>query len=48
MACFRLVTRLPLPPLLSVPRLRRCIADFTIFAATLPYLAMDHTSSTVW
>ncbi len=29
MACLRLVTVLPLPPLFSVPRLRSCIARFT-------------------
>ena len=39
MACFRLRTRAP-DPLLSVPRFRRCIADFTRFCADLPYLAM--------
>src|SRR5262249_14244987 len=38
-ACLRLVTRLPLLPLFSVPRLRRCIADFTAFPAPLLYLA---------
>ena len=39
-ACFRLVTRRPEPPLFNVPRFLRCIADFTVFAAALPYLAM--------
>jgi len=34
-ACLRLVTRLPLRPLLSVPLLRRRIADLTIFARAL-------------
>ena len=38
-ACFRLFTRAP-DPLLSVPRFRRCMADFTRFCADLPYLAM--------
>lgn len=38
-ACLRLVTRRP-DPLFSVPRLRRCIADFTRFCADLPYLAI--------
>lgn len=40
MACFRLVTFRP-EPLLSVPRLRRRIADFTVFDAALPYFAID-------
>lgn len=39
MACFRLVTRRP-DPLLSVPRLRRRMADSTRFCADLPYLAI--------
>jgi hypothetical protein len=39
-ACFRLVTLRP-EPLLSVPRLRRRIADFTRFDAPLPYFAID-------
>ena len=43
-ACLRLVTLRP-EPLFSVPRLRRRIADFTVFDAPLPYFAMD-TSST--
>ena len=38
-ACLRLFTRPP-EPLLSVPFLRRCIADFTRLAAALPYLAI--------
>jgi hypothetical protein len=41
MACFRLVTFLPLRPLLSVPRLRRRIADRTVLLAPrLYFLAM--------
>jgi hypothetical protein len=39
-ACLRLVTLRP-EPLLSVPRLRRRIADFTFFDAPLPYFAID-------
>jgi hypothetical protein len=39
-ACFRLVTRRP-EPLFNVPRLRRRIADFTVFDAPLPYFAID-------
>ena len=38
-ACLRLVTLRP-DPLFNVPVLRRCIADFTVFCALLPYLAM--------
>jgi hypothetical protein len=38
-ACFRLFTVRP-DPLFNVPRLRRCIADFTFFDADLPYFAM--------
>ena len=38
-ACLRLFTRPP-EPLFNVPFLRRCIADFTVFAADFPYLAM--------
>ncbi len=38
MACLRLFTLRP-EPLLRVPFLRRCIADFTRFEADLPYLA---------
>ena len=40
MACLRLFT-VPPEPLLSVPFLRRCIADFTDFDAERPYLAME-------
>jgi hypothetical protein len=39
-ACLRLLTFLPLFPLLSVPRLRSCIARFTFDCAFFPYLAM--------
>jgi hypothetical protein len=39
-ACLRLVTFLPLLPLLSVPRLRRCMADSTDLCAFFPYLAI--------
>jgi hypothetical protein len=39
-ACLRLVTFLPLPPLFKVPRFRRVIADFTDLPAPLPYRAM--------
>ena len=39
MACLRLFTVRP-DPLLSVPRLRRRIADATAFDAALPYFAM--------
>jgi hypothetical protein len=35
-ACFRLVTFLPLRPLLSVPRFLSCIARFTLADAFLP------------
>ena len=42
-ACLRLVTLRP-EPLFSVPRLRRRIADFTVFDAPLPYFAMDTSS----
>jgi hypothetical protein len=38
-ACLRLVTLRP-DPLFSVPRLRRRIADFTVFEAPLPYFAI--------
>src|SRR3979409_1302169 len=41
MACLRLVTFLPERPDLSVPRLRSCIARFTLLCAFLPYLAMS-------
>jgi hypothetical protein len=38
MACLRLVTFLPEPPLFSVPRFRSCIARSTFSDALLPYL----------
>ena len=38
-ACFRLVTLRP-EPLVSVPLLRRRIADSTFFDAALPYFAI--------
>ena len=38
-ACFRLLTRFPLP-LFRVPDFRRCIADLTAFRAPRPYLGM--------
>jgi hypothetical protein len=44
-ACLRLVTLRP-DPLFSEPRLRRRIADFTVFEAPLPYFAMDVSSRT--
>jgi hypothetical protein len=44
MACFRLVTRFPLP-LRSDPFLRRRIADLTALLAPLLYLAMVRSSS---
>jgi hypothetical protein len=37
MACFRLVTFLPEPPLFSVPRLRSCIAFSTFSCDFFPY-----------
>src|SRR5690349_12230203 len=37
-ACLRLFTFLPERPLFSVPRLRSCIARFTLDCAFLPYL----------
>lgn len=37
-ACLRLVTFFPEPPLLSVPRLRSCIAFSTLSLAFFPYL----------
>jgi hypothetical protein len=40
MACLRLVTFFPDPPLRSVPSLRSCIAFRTFACAFLPYLAM--------
>ena len=39
-ACLRLVTFLPLRPLVSVPRLRLRIADETVCFALLQYLAI--------
>jgi hypothetical protein len=39
-ACLRLFTFLPERPLLSLPRLRSCIARFTFCRDFLPYLAM--------
>jgi hypothetical protein len=39
-ACFLLLTVLPERPLLSLPRLRSCIALFTFWPAFLPYFAM--------
>src|SRR5271168_3302919 len=43
-ACLRLVTLPPLPPLpeRSVPRFSRCIALFTLLPAALPYLAIAY------
>ena len=44
-ACFRLVTFLPEPPLFSVPRFRSCIAFSTLSCAFFPYFAaMLHVS----
>jgi len=40
MACLRLVTFLPEPPLRNVPCLRSCIAFFTLLCAVPPYLAI--------
>src|SRR4029077_5069301 len=42
-ACIRLVTRPPFPPLpdRSVPRFSRCIALLTLFAAAFPYFAIN-------
>jgi hypothetical protein len=45
-ACLRLVTLRP-EPLFSVPRLRRRIADFTVFEAAFPYLAMEPSKASV-
>lgn len=39
-ACFRLVTFLPLRPLFNVPFLRSCIAFFTLRCAVFPYFAI--------
>jgi len=45
-ACLRLFTFLPERPLFSVPRLRSCIARFTLLRALLPYFeAMTHSSA---
>ena len=44
MACLRLFTFLPDRPLFSVPRLRSCIARFTLLCAFLPYFAMPRSS----
>jgi hypothetical protein len=41
-ACLRLVTFLPDPPLFSVPRLRSCIVFSTFSEAFLPYLLAMH------
>ena len=41
MACLRLFTVRP-DPLFSVPRLRRRIADSTVFDAFFPYFATSH------
>jgi len=41
MACFRLVTVFPDPPLFKVPLLRSRITFLTFWAAFLPYLAID-------
>src|SRR5262245_24752135 len=43
MACLRLRTRRPERPLLSVPRLRSCMARLTLDWAFLPYRAMGFT-----
>jgi hypothetical protein len=43
-ACLRLVTFLPLPPLLSVPALRSCITFSTFSCAFAPYFAMRVSS----
>src|SRR4051794_1857925 len=40
-ACLRLLTSRPEPPDLSVPRLRSCIARFTLLCAFRPYLAIE-------
>jgi hypothetical protein len=39
MACLRLFTFLPEPPLFSVPRFRSCIAFSTLSCAFFPYFA---------
>jgi len=43
-ACLRLVTFFPEPPLFSVPCLRSCIAFSTLSDAFLPYFAMRFVS----
>jgi hypothetical protein len=48
MACFRLVTFLPEPPLRSVPCLRSCIVFSTLSWAFFPYLLAIQASCTVW
>src|SRR5688572_18114138 len=45
-ACLRLLTFAP-ELLFSVPFFRRCIADFTLLAAALPYFAIGYLRSTV-
>jgi hypothetical protein len=47
-ACLRLLTRRPERPLLSVPRLRLCIARFTFERALRPYFAMLVTPPWLW
>ena len=47
-ACFRLVTFLPDPPLLKVPRFRSRITFATFFWAALPYLAMGCSLFECW
>jgi hypothetical protein len=44
MACLRLVTLPPFPPLPErrVPFFRRCMALLTLFCEALPYLAMKN------
>src|SRR5205085_10286034 len=45
-ACLRLVTFLPEPPLFNVPCLRSCIALSTLSEAFFPYFAMSNSSCT--
>jgi hypothetical protein len=40
-ACLRLFTVFPERPLFNVPRLRSCIAFFTLLCAFFPYLAIS-------
>jgi hypothetical protein len=49
MACFRLFTRPPFPPLpdFSVPRFRRRIALLTDLPAAFPYRAMEFSSVSI-